>query len=305
MGIVLAVVVVLVVVLVALRRVDGNRYAACVLTLIPHAAVVCVVAGIVALGLGWWLVGGLVLAVGLVLGADVVPRILRSGGAVAGGRGLRVMSSNLYLGRGDVKTVVELVRIQRVDVLGLLELTDEAAEEFVRAGLSHLLPYHVVRSAPGGAGSALYSRYPLTELDLIGQSRLAQPGGRIDFGGVAVEVIAVHPVPPTMSVADWRTDLSRLPEAASDGPVRILAGDFNATADHAAFRRLLRSGYLDAARESGRALTPTWRLGPLLLAPLDHVLVDGRAGIASFRVFDIPGSDHRAVCAELVLPGPA
>ena len=38
----------------------------------------------------------------------------------------------------------------------------------------------------------------------------------------------------------------------------ILAGDFNATADHAQFRQLLKLGYRDAATEAGRGLIPTW-----------------------------------------------
>ena len=37
-----------------------------------------------------------------------------------------------------------------------------------------------------------------------------------------------------------------------DGPPRILAGDFNATLDHALLRRLLATGYVDAADRDGR-----------------------------------------------------
>jgi endonuclease/exonuclease/phosphatase family metal-dependent hydrolase len=84
----------------------------------------------------------------------------------------------------------------------------------------------------------------------------------------------------------------------------VLAGDFNATLDHAAFRRVLRLGYADAAQQTGNALDPTWGLpGRRALFPLDHVLVSGGCAVRAFSVRAIPRSDHRAVYAEIQLPG--
>jgi endonuclease/exonuclease/phosphatase family metal-dependent hydrolase len=211
------------------------------------------------------------------------------------------MAANLLFGRGDVKTVVELVRAHDVDVLNLLELTVECTEELARAGLFDVLPHQFLRPGPGGEGSAVLSRHPLTELALVDSTRLAQPSARIDVGGIPVEVVAVHPVPPTQSAPVWQAELGLLPTPVPAGPLRILAGDFNATADHAAFRRLLRAGYVDAAQRRGSGLLPTWRLGRFPLVTLDHILVDSRADVVSFRVLDVPGSDHKAVYADIVL----
>ena len=84
----------------------------------------------------------------------------------------------------------------------------------------------------------------------------------------------------------------------------MLAGDFNATLDHAAFRDVLRLGYADAAQEAGNALTPTWGPpGKVALLTLDHVLVDRSCAGLECSVHKIPGSDHRAVYAEIQLPG--
>jgi endonuclease/exonuclease/phosphatase family metal-dependent hydrolase len=41
---------------------------------------------------------------------------------------------------------------------------------------------------------------------------------------------------------------------------------------------------------------------PAMVA-IDHVLVDRRIRLASARTVAIPGSDHRGVLTELVLPG--
>jgi endonuclease/exonuclease/phosphatase family metal-dependent hydrolase len=86
--------------------------------------------------------------------------------------------------------------------------------------------------------------------------------------------------------------------------VRILAGDFNASLDHAAMRRLLDRGYKDAAAQVGAGLIPTWpsnkRIPPIIT--IDHVLVDHRVGVKAVSVHDVPGTDHRAVFAELTVP---
>jgi endonuclease/exonuclease/phosphatase family metal-dependent hydrolase len=41
------------------------------------------------------------------------------------------------------------------------------------------------------------------------------------------------------------------------------------------------------------------------LITIDHVLADRRLGIAGNGVSDLPGSDHRAIHAEIVLPARA
>jgi endonuclease/exonuclease/phosphatase (EEP) superfamily protein YafD len=286
-----------------LSGIDGNRYTACALALTPYGVVGGVVLGGLAVAVGQRWTGGIVLASAVVLAARVLPRAIPSARPRVAGCRLRVMSSNLYLGRGDVKTVVQLVREHQVDVLNLLELTADAAEDFARAGLFDLLPHRVLRPADGGAGSGVVSRYPLVELALAGPSRLAQPSARVDLGGVGVEVVAVHPVPPTDSAAVWKAEMAGLPGPVADGPVRVLAGDFNATTDHGTFRRLLRAGYVDVGERCGAGLVATWpsRMFPLLVT-LDHVLVDDRASVTAYRVFDVPYSDHKAVYAELVVP---
>jgi len=125
-----------------------------------------------------------------------------------------------------------------------------------------------------------------------------------------VDLACIHaasPKPPWSpgATARWRSQLSALP--APDGSPLILAGDFNATLDHAQFRRLLRRGYADAASQAGHGLSPTWgpRPGrrPALLA-IDHVLTGRRCAVLSTSAHVLPGSDHRALYAELRLPAP-
>lgn len=222
---------------------------------------------------------------------------------------VRVVSANLLHGRADPHAVVELVRRLDADVLCLVELTPSADRAFRDAGLADLLPHEHVRGhrpgAPPAAGGAVWTR--LEVLDRGGApGRFEQPVVRLAVPGAPdLEVTAVHTDPP-MSAARtrrWEREMAQLPAAGGD-VLRVLAGDFNATPDHATFRRLLARGYADAGARLGRALVHTWtperRSQPRLT--IDHVLADRRVGVAAFSVHDLPGSDHRAVAAELVLP---
>jgi endonuclease/exonuclease/phosphatase family metal-dependent hydrolase len=123
-------------------------------------------------------------------------------------------------------------------------------------------------------------------------------------GGKPIEFIDAHPYPPLgRQVSNWNEALAAFPSASTDR-VRILAGDFNASLDHAAMRGLLARGYKDAADQVGAGLIPTWpankRVPPIIT--IDHVLVDERVGVREVSVHDVPGTDHRAVLAELTVP---
>jgi endonuclease/exonuclease/phosphatase (EEP) superfamily protein YafD len=84
-----------------------------------------------------------------------------------------------------------------------------------------------------------------------------------------------------------------------DPPV-ILAGDFNATLDHARLREAIARGYVDAAAALGRGLDRTFLTGPPIT--IDHVLMDRRCGVSEVKVHSVRGSDHRAVLAVVRLP---
>ena len=105
---------------------------------------------------------------------------------------------------------------------------------------------------------------------------------------------------------EWRDELSALPAVAGPGGLPVVfAGDFNSTVDHAAFRRLLRRGYADAASQAGTGLLPTW--GPVpggqrAVLTIDHILTDPRCAVLASSVHPLPGTDHRALFARIRLP---
>jgi endonuclease/exonuclease/phosphatase (EEP) superfamily protein YafD len=246
---------------------------------------------------------------GAALTAAVAPRAVPSRQPPATGPVLRVLTANLLFGRGAAEEVTELAHRTHADVLFVQELTAQAAARLQRAGLGDLLPYRVTQPLPHGSG--IYARYPLRGETLAAPVSAAGCTARLDLpSGQFVQLACIHAMPPKPAwssgrTARWRGQLSALP-APGDDPV-ILAGDFNATLDHAQFRRLLRRGYVDVASQAGNGLVLTWGPRPirrLALLAIDHVLIDRRCAALATSVHRLTGSDHRALYAELRLPAP-
>jgi endonuclease/exonuclease/phosphatase family metal-dependent hydrolase len=196
--------------------------------------------------------------------------------------------------------VVALVMWSVVRVVG--------ADPGFPAGLKDLLPNGAVYPSPGVRGSALFSRWPVRDDGLRrNPAEFGQARATVTVAGAApVAVESVHPCAPSAPDRSgcWAAGLAGQPPATVDGQIRLLIGDFNATLDHRALRRLLATGYRDAADVTGAGLTGTWPMDkPLPKIALDHVLADRRVGVRHFAAYPVPDSDHKAVFAELILPG--
>jgi len=251
---------------------------------------------------------------GTALAAVVLPRATGRPQPRAGGPVLRVITANTLDGRASAEAVVGLVRRHGPDVLFLQELTVPAVGRLKQAGLTDLLPHEVTDLDHASTRSrGIYARFPLAE----GLSPRRADGGQLTArlelpGGQRADLVCVHvfrPRPPwwQANTVKWRNDLAALPAPAGSAadPPRVLAGDFNATADHVRFRRVLRLGHVDAAARVGQGLMPTWGPEPWGRPPLltlDHVLVDPGCAVQAVSVHPLPGSDHRVVYAEFRLP---
>jgi endonuclease/exonuclease/phosphatase (EEP) superfamily protein YafD len=249
----------------------------------------------------------------LLMAAAVLPRAVPDGDrGPAEGVALTVLTTNMLAGGADPATIVGLVREHDVAVLAVQEFTPDAATALAGAGLGALLPHSQLGAEVGTTGSALYSRFPISAGGVRRNGGgFSQAYGTVQPpGGPAVLVESVHPLAPyAVSVlGDWRADLHAQQPATTGGPLRILLGDFNATLDHEPLRRLIATGYHDAADVAGAGLIGTWGPydgDPIPPVTIDHVLADERIGVRDVSVHDVPASDHRAVRATLTLPSQA
>lgn len=220
-----------------------------------------------------------------------------------------LLAANLLVGSADETALMALVARLRPDVLALQELTPAALARLDAAGLRAALPHAVTRPKQGAGGSAVYARHPLTAGEVIEHGGFRQVRATLTHpSGARVEVVSVHPCALRLYSRQpcWRSGLRALPDAGGSpagGPLRVLAGDFNATLDHVLVRELLATGYRDAADATGHGFTATWPQGGRLPGvAIDHVLADERMGVRAFDVHPLRGTDHHPVFAVLTLP---
>jgi endonuclease/exonuclease/phosphatase (EEP) superfamily protein YafD len=276
--------------------------------LIPAMAIVPYVAAGVVIPLAIaaltrnWVAFGVALAVAAVYAGIVLPRAFGSGQPRATGPELRILTANLRFGAAGNASLVDLVRRTGADVLSVQEFTPDAADRLDEAGIERLLPYRVIDPRGGPEGSGLYSRYPLKELPERGPTTFAMVSATLEVPGTSpVRMTAAHPPAPLgPDVPRWRHDIGEIPPATPHGQVGIVAGDFNATLDHAPLRHLIGEGFTDAADATGQGLVPTFRPWPPIT--IDHVLADKRCAVERVKIYLQPASDHRALFTQLRLP---
>ncbi|MET8247842.1 endonuclease/exonuclease/phosphatase family protein [Streptomyces sp. NPDC005202] len=215
---------------------------------------------------------------------------------------VRVLTSNVEFGRGT-GSLVPVIRREKPDVV-FVEECEYTCQATLRRDIGGAYPYRQAVVAGGSQGSLVLSRYALRGTDGV-RGTMGMPGAVADVRGHALRLQLAHPMPPLPGqVALWHRELGRLRAfaAGSKGPT-ILAGDFNASQDHAAFRRILDTGLSDAARLAGADRTPSWpaRTAPALGAQIDHVLVSKDFSASSARFLDLADTDHRALLVDLTL----
>ncbi|MFF1480350.1 endonuclease/exonuclease/phosphatase family protein [Streptomyces sp. NPDC058301] len=219
---------------------------------------------------------------------------------------LRVLTSNTEFGWAT-DDLIAAVRREKPDLVFVEECAFVCADALERRVAKADYPYRNVVREDGSAGSAILSKYPLTPAPTI-PSGMAMPGAVARVAGRNVRLQLAHPEPPLPGrEGTWRRELRRVRDVAASarGEPVIVAGDFNATQDHAAFRSVLKAGALhDSARLAGRSRAYSWpadRTTPFR-TQIDHVLVSGDDfAVRAARFLSLRGTDHRALLVDLEL----
>ncbi len=216
---------------------------------------------------------------------------------------LRVLASNVEFGHGT-DALVTAVRREKPDIV-FVEECEYGCDATLKKALGADYPHRQAQVADGSKGSVILSRFPLKDAEGV-TGTMAMPGAVADVRGHAVRLQLAHPMPPLPGhVGLWRRELGRLRDFAArrDRTPLILAGDFNASQDHAAFRRIIDTGLHDATRLTGDDRTPSWpaRTAPTLGAQIDHVLLSADFSARTARFLGLADTDHRALLVDLTL----
>lgn len=286
-------------------------------------ALVLLLGVLIAVRRSWRTAGVSVALLAVVGGGWTAPRVLTSAGpAEPGTTELTIIAANVLGGGAKPAEVAELIRAQRPALVSLPEAQVDVRQDIERRlqGLGYRGYTHQANSAVESATSVLVSaelgdvRFDTDVLP--GSTGVAGVGPQTttEFGHVFVSggrlgnlrLIAYHGFPPLPGTVDtWQQDLQVLQRWCADPAPSIIAGDFNATTDHADFRAALGSACRSVAPSVGKGLQGTWPADrpALLRTQIDHVVVSGGAEPVRFDSYRIVGSDHRAAVAVVAVPG--
>ncbi len=220
-----------------------------------------------------------------------------------------ILSSNLEYGGGDLNAIAKAAKTHQVNVIVLVEANDLSAR-LARSGLPNAYPYALNNYQAGGE-TVVLSQWPMKLVSLGTNTLFGEPLVRIQTPHGPLTVRAVHSASPPHP--QWHSELTWLATAQRTiaGPI-VMAGDFNASQDQPAFRRVLSvGGFTDAHRQIGAGWVRTWNARHLPFVQIDHVLFRDGAGaqpghrlatVDAGTVF-VSNTDHQAVWARIRMDG--
>lgn len=249
----------------------------------------------------WWTLAAVVLIIELAI--ELRPWLRRP---THGEPVLTLLTANVWFGKGEPESILSVARERDADVIALQEITHDLVAGLTAAGIDSEYPHSLVAAGPKWTGAALWSRYPLRDMVISHRWTLNRVTATVTLGAEESahdpRITSVHIHAPWPGSPDpWLEQLTEVRHdfAEATGPT-IVAGDFNATLDHAAFRSVLTEA-TDATVAARAWTTRTWptHLPVPRLISIDHVLLRGLSA-SSVHVDPIAGADHAAVTATVV-----
>lgn len=233
-----------------------------------------------------------------VIAALLIPRAISNDQPSAGGRTVQIFSANLLHGSAEPGPLIAGIKATNPDIIALQEATPETFTELKKAGILESRPYFSGVPEFGTRGYFTVSRWPLKVIP--GSGLLGDNWPEMRVGGTGMIFRNIHPSPPIEpgNTPKWKAALAEIPSSRG---TRVISGDFNSTLDHRDFRAVLGRGYRDAGDQTGNGFKWTWVVTRTGRLTIDHVLVPPGVAVESYRVIDLPGSDHNAMAVRIRL----
>ncbi|HEX7586944.1 MAG TPA: endonuclease/exonuclease/phosphatase family protein [Anaerolineae bacterium] len=175
---------------------------------------------------------------------------------------LTAMTFNLGAAQAQPEQILAAIDTEKADIITVQELTP-ATVKALRENVAQRYPYSILDLRAGTTG--LISRYPIINSDWFRPAGRGRPvlHATLNANGVLIHILAVHPLPPTISwykkypLPTSLDDENQLQEAKDilrrvtllQGPVLVM-GDFNMT-DQSLVYNLVSSVLKDSYREAG------------------------------------------------------
>ena len=222
----------------------------------------------------------------------------------------RIMTLNTCNGQASAEEIVRICREQNVEVLCLQEIGGTMLDDLAEAGIYDVLPYHVVSDAASqvdnGGKNGIWTAAPMSNVstNLVDIATSAMPAADITVGSSTVRIVSVHPNSPVRGAQDlWSEGLESIQSLGGLNHNYLIMGDFNSTWDHARFRELLGTSFVDAGEQAGEGFHMTYPANSRIpsLIEIDHIVYSRDSGLAvsDLETAKITGSDHKALLATL------
>ncbi|WP_089960713.1 endonuclease/exonuclease/phosphatase family protein [Lentzea xinjiangensis] len=248
---------------------------------------------------------------GLIAGA-AVPGLLRRARrrpmAAASVDDLTILASNVLHGRADTSALATLIERARPDFVALSEAGWDFRDKLMPLidGMGYRAWVSIQPGEVDGAGVVLLAGPRAGDIDVKSGPELYFRHLRATGGVLGRRsLIAAHTAPPdtVAGVRLWRSDVGHLARWAHGPVAPIIAGDFNATADHACLQELV-GPCRSAADGTGQGLVATFPASLPRWAGIhiDHVFVPAATAVTRYEIVDVAGSDHRAILTKIRLP---
>lgn len=222
----------------------------------------------------------------------------------------RIMTLNTNNGGASAEEIVAICREQNVEVLCLQETTSEFVEELEAAGIADVLSYSVVSEGASaisnGGRNGIWTAAPMDDIsrNLLPIDTSSMPAATVQIGDQDVRIVSVHPNSPVRGAQDlWNEGLATIGTLSEYSHSYVIMGDFNSTWDHARFRELLGSTFVDASQQAGEGFHMTYPSNSIIpsLIEIDHIVYTQDSGIAvsSLETLAVSGTDHKALLGTL------
>ena len=222
----------------------------------------------------------------------------------------RIMTINTNHGMASAQEIVDICREQNVEILCLQEIGGSMLSDLEAAGINDVLPYHVVSDEAteisNGGRNGIWSVAPMDNIstNLLPIKTSSMPAADITVGNQAIRVVSVHPNSPVRGAQDlWDDGLATISQLQDYDHSYVIMGDFNSTWNHARFRELLGTSFVDASQQSGEGFHMTFpSSGPVPpVVELDHILYTQGSGVvvSELSTVKISGTDHMALLGTL------
>lgn len=214
---------------------------------------------------------------------------------------LRILIANVLVTNEDATALADLIRRERPDVVGLVEVDRRWIARLDRTGVRGEFP--VRHEWPTGTdGLALWFR----RIEPEAASLWSEPGANpaywadIRWAGAVRRLWLVHPLSPFHSRGRAFDELARLGRGIG-GPSRgsrLVVGDLNRNEGSPHFGRFLEATGLRDSR-LGFGLQPTWPTASPYRIAIDHAFASPDLAVVERRRGPDIGSDHLPLIVEV------